>query len=475
MNSAIAATIPLLTAPLADICSPSALDSLHVILMSTLSEHLAPTWDAARPSLGAASRVLHISASSSANPPRTLAVASFSAGIKASSWVALLLAHYRGSSAMSISIDPGMVAIQFAESPRPVVYWQEDVSPVSSRAVSPTSERSSHSSSSMSSMSASAEAPWNARKSRLPSLVAASARQANPASHPPAALPFGTPRTPQSFAGFSFPPQSQSHLPTNDELFGEGHQGLERRWLGQVLDLFPETPEVSEEMGMGMGSGSKLNASAPVYRPPHARPSHSHSRTDSTSSYSSSSSSSSSSTRSSPSSRSDSRRPTLTPASVAAAAAAAHAHAHQGMAMMGGIYGQLSLNMSQLSLASTSSAAPSLSSASSASSSSSSASSYRAASPASDNEQLHSYSLTAPAPGSVKYMDADLPSPLSPTASAYAYVDHSARRDVTEYECGKVGVLGGAVMLGVPAHKKRNSGSAGNGKELPKRGAVPTW
>jgi hypothetical protein len=34
-------------------------------------------------------------------------------------------------------------------------------------------------------------------------------------------------------------------------------------------------------------------------------------------------------------------------------------------------------------------------------------------------------------------------------SDAVCYIDKS-RREVTEYECGKVGVLGGAVMLGVP-------------------------
>jgi hypothetical protein len=54
-----------------------------------------------------------------------------------------------------------------------------------------------------------------------------------------------------------------------------------------------------------------------------------------------------------------------------------------------------------------------------------------------------------------------------------AYVAHDTRRTVTEYECGKVGVLGGAVMLGVPSkHKRESSKQMQPQPQVPTRAAV---
>ena len=203
-----------------------------------------------------------------------------------------------------------------------------------------------------------------------------------------------------------------------------------------------------------------------------------------------------------------------------------------------GLYGELSLNLSQLSLSSSSSAGapPSLVSGSSVASTPSSASSgaylpphqqqqqyygaqqqqqakYRSNSPSGgpmfnpayslrrpaaqpqvqtpqdDNEAhlvdglyYHFDELDMPSPNPSSYAFASAPSSaasgassvgypgVSPTSSASSYsssssssskpastngaapkavIAHEARKTVTEYECGKVGVLGGAVMLGV--------------------------
>jgi len=60
-----------------------------------------------------------------------------------------------------------------------------------------------------------------------------------------------------------------------------------------------------------------------------------------------------------------------------------------------------------------------------------------------------SSSLTSPVPPS------PTPSDLSDGADAMFYLDASKdQQAVTEYECGKVGVLTGAVMLGVPKGPK---------------------
>lgn len=464
MNSVIRATIPLLTAPLVDICSPGDLDSLHVALMSTLSAHLLPTWDASHPSFGAPLRVLHLAPN---NVPRPIDKAAQQIRIKGADWVSLLLVHNR-TRAMSISVDPGMVAVQLAEQPVPTVCWQEDLASNSTtRASSPISSTPSSSSSS----SHSAEAPWNARKSRLPSLVP---RQPPCADSSSAKMLVGSPRTPKSLNGFTFPlstatsaSASASGAPqlSSDMFYGRTEEE-EPSWMTSLLSNFPDTPAHGARVpsqSTVSASQTPLRANAPAYRPAvrgGLRPAGAgHARSESTDSWASS-------TRSSPTSTTQHR---LSPIGSSASATSAASNAN------GGIYSQLALNMSQLSLASnstSSSCAPSLSS------SASSTSSQRAASP---TDQL--------IPGAdgfyhMVYYDDNLPSPVSPTASVYAYVDHAARKSVTEYECGKVGVLGGAVMLGVPTGgpKKQNRNSmppmstlttATN--TLPQRGSLPNF
>ncbi|KAF8321590.1 hypothetical protein DL93DRAFT_2072331 [Clavulina sp. PMI_390] len=462
MNSAIRATIPLLTAPLADICAPNAVDGLHVALMSTLSAHLSPTWDPTRPLLGAPLRTLHLSISTVGGlpigAPLPIAQAARQIGVKSNDWVALIVAHHR-TTAMSISINPGVVTIQLANERVPRVYWQEDNGSSSSRSASPVSPPSSYSSlaSETSSASlrhaktASAEAPWNARKSRLPSLVATSARQAQlrnvgDSASSASALMAGTPRTPRDVlerqqqqqqapfdASWTFPPAQQQQ-----------QQPEQKGWVKGVL-------------GGAMANAQRLRAT------------HGHARTESVDSWVSAQSASSSSTG-----------------------------AEERKKML---YGQLALNMSQLSLASTSTTssaasatsttAPSLMSATSSYASSAtsispsdecppfiqhpSASSYEFELPASrstatikpSSSTTFDLPLGLTAEGNI-YIDDALPSPLSPTASAYAYVDHARRKSVMEYECGRVGVLGGAVMLGVPegakrGHSRNSSSASGNG------------
>lgn len=495
MNSAIRATIPLLTAPLVDICNPGALDGLHVALMSTLSAHLSPTWNASRPSFGAALRVLNIAPN--AVVPKPLDKAAQQIRIKVVDWISLLLAHNK-TRAMSISVDPGMVAVQLAEQSMPTVHWKEDLVPNNAannntRASSPISPLTTASSSSSTD---STHAPWNARKSRLPSLVPASARQASMGSSSSNKILVGSPRTPKSFNGFTFPPSTstsasasgaapQLSISPTDALFGSkgGNRRVEEEepaWMANLLSTFPEvpapgrhsrTPSQQQQQQPVSTSYIPLRANAPVYRPPQTpaalrRPGAGHVRSESTESWASS-------TRSSPTSSTQQQRlsPIGSPSSSTAAAAASAG---------GGIYNQLALNMSQLSLASSSTSsscgAPSLSSVSSHSS----ASSQRAASPADEllpaADGFYHFDVSPPVPsGNTVYYDDGLPSPVSPTASAYAYVDHAARKSVTEYECGKVGVLGGAVMLGVPAGvKKQNRNSMPPLSTLPQRGPLPS-
>jgi hypothetical protein len=468
MTSVIRATIPLLTAPLVDICSPGDLDSLHVALMSTLSAHLLPTWDASRPSLGAPLRVLHLAPNT---VPRPIDKAAQQIRIKGADWVSLLLVHNR-TRAMSISVDPGMVAVQLAEQPVPTVCWQEDLASNSTtRASSPISSTPSSSSSS----SHSAEAPWNARKSRLPSLVA---RQPLCTDSSSAKMLVGSPRTPKSLNGFTFPLSTATSASASgapqlpSDVFYRRTEEEEPSWMTSLLSNFPDTPAPSAPSGhhSRVPSQTSLRANAPAYRPAHVlgglRPAGAgHARSESTDSWASS-------TRSSPTSTTQHR---LSPIGSSPSTTAAASNAN------GGIYSQLALNMSQLSLASTStssSCAPSLSS------SASSTSSQRAASPTDQlipgADGFYNFDVSA---GNM-YYDDGLPSPISPTASVYAYVDHAARKSVTEYECGKVGVLGGAVMLGVPTgpKKKQNRNSmppmstlTTPTNTLPQRGPLPNF
>lgn len=456
MTSAIRATIPLLTAPLVDICDPSALDSLHVALMSTLSAHLLPSWDPARPALGAPLRTLHLSTAAAITAiPRPLARAATQVRINARDWVSLLLAHHR-TRAMSISVDPGLVALQLEGSARPVIFWSDDLFSSSSSSSSSSSASSSSRSASPVSVRSSleenrpsasdAEAPWNVRKSRLPSLVAASARQAqaranghgsssSAVSSAGSKLLIGSPRTPKSFATFAFPSSTSS--PRLDLGWEAGVVEEEPSWMTSLLGAFPDAPVPSVPAAKSGASKRGMNASAPAYRPPHSRgqslstttassspasvsrPVHGHVRTDSMDSWTSSHSSQSHS-----------------PSYVQA-----HAQKHQLLAQ------HLAANMSQLSISSTSSGAPSISHSLSSMSSTSSTSAR------SESEQAQ---FLAP----VEFVDDGLPSPCSPTASAYAYVDYNARRTPVEYECGKVGVLGGAVMLGMPSSGGHRRGSS---------------
>jgi len=101
------------------------------------------------------------------------------------------------------------------------------------------------------------------------------------------------------------------------------------------------------------------------------------------------------------------------------------------------VYSALSLSMSQLSVSSSTSA-------------SSIAPSTRSPSPACDNDVVYDQ---------------------EEGENAVVYVD-SSRTAVTEYECGKVGVLGGAVMLGIPA-STRAIGSGRNFGGVPVRISRP--
>ncbi len=332
MNSAIRASIPLLTNCLRDTCSPSTLDALHVVLMSSLSAHLAPTWSSDCPTLGASLRMLRLSPS--AEPPRPLRVAAQSTGINAVDWVLLL----SGGKDCEICIDPGMVSYRVGEG-APKVYWQGVVA------------RKNVSS------------PWEN--------TAAPSTSAEP--------------------GLA---RSHRHSASRDD-----------NWMASVLALFPDTPR----------SGT------PISRPSHsirenARPS---------SIYSSSASSYTDSplsvTADLPRTGATSRAQFLNPGQFTSHSRTNSSSSTGTGVAPGSVYGSLSLSMSQLSLHSSSTSATSPSSL------------------------VPSTRSSSPVDDPCVYYETD----DEEKSGALCYIDRS-RRDVTEYECGKVGVLGGAVMLGVP-------------------------
>ncbi|KAF8326019.1 uncharacterized protein EI90DRAFT_1982515 [Cantharellus anzutake] len=322
MNSAINATIPLLTNCLKDNCSASTLDALHVVLMSSLSAHLAPTWNTERPTLGASSRALRLTPS--AQPPRPLRVAAQSTGINAAEWVHLLT----GGEECEICVDPGMVSYRVGED-TPKVYWQGIVN---RKTVSSPWEKGTVSSTSVGRrLQTTGDDNWLAS---VLSLFPETPRSGTPISRPS--------------RGVSARPSSVASSSTDSP-------------LSITMDL-PRTGTAPQSQFLNPGRFA------------------SHSRTNSTSS-------------------------TGTGATGAPSS----------------VYGTLSLSMSQLSLHSSSTSATSPSSV---------VPSTRSSSPVDDT--------------CCYYEDEE-----EGNSAAVCYIDKS-RRDVTEYECGKVGVLGGAVMLGVP-------------------------
>lgn len=118
MNYAIRAAMPLLTNCLSKVYPVSALDALHVSLMSTLSTHLTPTWTPTQPSRGSSMRSLLISPQIAA--PQPFVAAANAAGVSCRDWVLLLTQ----GDACEIFIDPGMVSFRVGSNAEPTVYWQ---------------------------------------------------------------------------------------------------------------------------------------------------------------------------------------------------------------------------------------------------------------------------------------------------------------------------------------------------------------
>lgn len=118
MNAAIRASIPLLTSCLNKVYPASTLDTLQVVLMSTLSAHLAPSWQPERPTRGSSIRSLLVSPLIPA--PTPIRAAADATGVRWRDWVLLLT---RGD-ACEIFIDPGVVSYRVGSEASVTIYWQ---------------------------------------------------------------------------------------------------------------------------------------------------------------------------------------------------------------------------------------------------------------------------------------------------------------------------------------------------------------
>lgn len=322
LNSAIRATVSLLTACLTQVYPPSTVDSMHLILMSTLSAHLAGHWFPENPSRDASFRGLLMGPQ--LLPPKPLRIAAEATGVSWSDWIILLS---RGEEC-EVFVDPGMVSFRVGNSDIQIHWHGQQAMARSS--------------------------PWESQaSSRTPQTTYASPR---------------SPKTP--------------------------HAAQSSSWMADMLAQFPTTPKNT----------------FPAQRSNNTR-------------------------------RVTITRPTPSAVSSCAVSDASASPPPSYLLDLADEFGSMDLMPStpfhtrttsqSSSVSSSAFSALSLSaSQSSASSSASSLLSTRASSPILDCD-----------------MECDIAE--ADEADDLVYIDVT-RNTVTEYECGKVGVLGGAVMLGVP-------------------------